>query len=185
MVIAFAILLGAALAGLLVWAHRTFRTEEDPLVAEINALLPQTQCAQCGYPGCKPYAEALAKDEAAINLCPPGGEKTMRALAELLHKEPIALEKTQEAAKVALIDEARCIGCLLCIKACPVDAIIGAAKQMHTVIPQECTGCNLCIAPCPVDCIDMVEANESLYARFQKIPTSEASATANALSVAG
>jgi len=143
------------------WSAQRFRVETDPVIERINALLPQTQCAQCGYPGCRPYAEAIARDEADINQCPPGGDAGIRALADLLGREvkPLNPENGQETAKtVVLIDESRCIGCTLCIQACPVDAIVGAAKLMHTVIKSECTGCNLCLPPCPVDCIDIVAA---------------------------
>jgi len=133
-----------------------FKVEGDPLVERIDALLPQTQCGQCNYPGCKPYAQAIANNEAEINQCPPGGEATIQALADLLERDPKPLnpENGSESEKtIVIIDENDCIGCTLCIQACPVDAIVGAAKQMHTVIADECTGCNLCIPPCPVDCI--------------------------------
>lgn len=146
------------------WAARAFRVESDPVVDQINALLPQTQCGQCGYPGCRPYAEAIAAGKAEINQCPPGGDAGVRALANLLGREPLALNPENGVEKppaVAVIDESRCIGCTLCIQACPVDAILGASKQMHTVIARECTGCALCIPPCPVDCIEMVAAPES------------------------
>ncbi len=142
-----------------------FKVEGDPLADRIDALLPQTQCGQCGYPGCRPYAEAIAKGEADINQCPPGGETTIVALADLLDRDPKPLnpENGAEKAKmVAVIDEQLCIGCTLCIQACPVDAIVGAAKQMHTVITDECTGCDLCIPPCPVDCIYIVPVKEDL-----------------------
>jgi electron transport complex protein RnfB len=141
------------------WAAKKFRVESDPAVERIDNLLPQTQCGQCGYPGCRPYAEAIAEGTAPINQCPPGGESTIRALADLLGVEPMPLnpENGEEKPKaVALIDEPACIGCTLCIQACPVDAIVGAPKLMHTVIAAECTGCELCLPPCPVDCIDMV-----------------------------
>lgn len=134
---------------------------ESVLVDRINDCLPQTQCAQCNYPGCRPYAEAIAKGEANINQCPPGGSQTIEALSELLGVEVIALNTEHgitKAPQVALIDEAVCIGCTLCIPPCPVDAIVGSGKLMHTVIADDCTGCELCIAPCPVDCIDMVPA---------------------------
>lgn len=133
-----------------------FHVEGDPIVDKIDALLPQTQCGQCTYPGCRPYAEAITSGEAGINQCPPGGEATMLALSDLLGIEPVALdeEHADEPQKtVVYIDEQICIGCTLCIQACPVDAILGAAKQMHTIIENECTGCDLCIPPCPVDCI--------------------------------
>lgn len=132
----------------------------ETLADSIDALLPQTQCRQCGYPGCRPYAEAVAASRAGINQCPPGGEETIRDLAALLARsfEPLAPEfGVFKPPMAAVIDEAVCIGCTLCIKACPVDAIAGAAKLMHTVIAAECTGCELCIPPCPVDCIAMVE----------------------------
>lgn len=149
-----AIVIGAALG----YAAVHFRVEGDPLVEKIDAILPQTQCGQCGFPGCKPYATAIAGGEADINQCPPGGEEGIRKLADLLGREfkPLNAENGVEKPRsVALIDENTCIGCTLCIQACPVDAIAGAAKQMHTVIDPLCTGCELCIAPCPVDCITM------------------------------
>ncbi|MFQ5469177.1 MAG: electron transport complex subunit RsxB [Gammaproteobacteria bacterium] len=136
-----------------------FKVEGDPLVEKIDSVLPQTQCGQCGYPGCRPYATAIANDEADINQCPPGGEVTIHALADLLDRDPKPLNPENGEIKpkmVAIIDEPVCIGCTLCIQACPVDAILGAAKQMHTVIEKECTGCELCVAPCPVDCIEMI-----------------------------
>lgn len=136
-------------------------------VKEIDALLPQTQCGECGYPGCLPYAEALAQGSAPINKCPPGGVAVVRALADLLQVDADnylaeALANTR-APSVAVIREAECIGCTKCIKACPVDAIIGSAKVMHAVIAHECTGCGLCVEPCPVDCIDMVTLDEVDY----------------------
>ena len=138
----------------------------------IDALLPQTQCRQCGYPACRPYAEAIAKGEADINRCPPGGETGIRALADLLGKQPVALDPSRGAYKpraFARIDEAGCIGCTLCIQACPVDAIMGAAKRMHTVLEVECTGCELCLPPCPVDCIEMLPADQLIrYWRWPK-----------------
>jgi electron transport complex protein RnfB len=142
-----------------------FKVEGDPLVDKIDAILPQTQCGQCSFPGCRPYAEAIARGEADINQCPPGGEEGVKALAELLGVEPKPLSAEYGMEKppaVAVIDENTCIGCTLCIQACPVDAILGAAKQMHTVIASECTGCELCIKPCPVDCIAMVPIEENL-----------------------
>ena len=145
--------------GLLGFASIKFHVEGNPLVDQINEILPQTQCGQCGHPGCKPYAEAIAKGE-AINRCPPGGEAGIKALAELLDVEVIELDEScgeESLPTVAVIREDECIGCTKCIQACPVDAIVGAAKLMHTVIEAECTGCDLCVPPCPVDCIDMVE----------------------------
>jgi electron transport complex protein RnfB len=132
------------------------------LAEQIDALLPQTQCTQCGYDGCMPYARAIAIDGEEINRCPPGGQAGMHALAQLLGRTPVPLNPecgTPKPLHVALIDEAHCIGCTLCIQACPVDAIVGANKLMHTVVPDLCTGCDLCVAPCPVDCISMVPAN--------------------------
>ena len=138
------------------------------LVEMIDALLPQTQCGKCGYGGCEPYAKAIAAGEADINQCPPGGETGIHRLAALLNREfkPLnprfGVEKPRE---VAVIDEQTCIGCTLCIEACPVDAIIGASKQMHTVIIAYCTGCELCIPPCPVDCIQMHPAARPLWSQ--------------------
>ena len=140
-----------------------FKVEGDPIVEKIDSILPQTQCGQCSYPGCKPYANAIAKGEADINQCPPGGEIGVRALAELMGVEYKPLDESHGITKpkaVAFIDEDTCIGCTLCIQACPVDAILGAAKQMHTIIEKECTGCELCLPPCPVDCITMPEIQE-------------------------
>ncbi len=125
----------------------------------IDALLPQTQCTRCGYPGCRPYAEAIAAGEAAINQCPPGGAATIAGLAQLLGRrsEPLNPDNGVEGpAMVACIDEGACIGCAKCLPPCPVDAIVGARRQMHTVLEALCTGCELCIAPCPVDCIRLV-----------------------------
>ncbi len=150
---------------LLGFAAIRFRVEGDPLVEQIDALLPQTQCGQCGFPGCRPYAEAIAGDQADINQCPPGGEATIHALADLLDRDikPLNPENGEIKEKmVAIIDEQTCIGCTLCIQACPVDAILGAAKHMHTVIESECTGCELCLEPCPVDCIDMVPLKQDI-----------------------
>ncbi|MBC3922302.1 MULTISPECIES: electron transport complex subunit RsxB [Pseudomonas] len=126
------------------------------LIQRIDALLPQTQCGKCGHPGCKPYAEGIARGE-AINKCPPGGQETIAGLAQLLSVPVLDLDtrRGEAPAQVAYIREAECIGCTKCIQACPVDAIVGAAKLMHTVIIDECTGCDLCVAPCPVDCIEM------------------------------
>jgi Na+-translocating ferredoxin:NAD+ oxidoreductase subunit B len=125
----------------------------------IDALLPQTQCTRCGYPTCREYAEAISRNEAGINQCPPGGTETLLALAELLGREAVPLSRDnglELAPKVAFIDEERCIGCTKCLPPCPVDAIAGARQRMHTVIAEWCTGCELCIAPCPVDCIVMI-----------------------------
>ncbi|ALP39786.1 electron transport complex subunit RsxB [Aeromonas schubertii] len=151
-------LLAVAFGVILGFAAVHFRVEADPIVDQLDALLPQTQCGQCGYPGCKPYAEALAGGD-AINKCVPGGEPTMRKIAELMGVEPQPLggeESANPVRKVAFIHEDQCIGCTKCIQACPVDAIIGATKAMHTILQDECTGCDLCVAPCPTDCIEMV-----------------------------
>lgn len=167
-----ALAIGAALG----YAAVRFRVEGDPLVEKIDAILPQTQCGQCGYPGCKPYAQAIASGEAEINQCPPGGEEGIRKLADLLGREvkPLSEEHGVEKPKaVAVIDEQTCIGCTLCIQACPVDAIVGAAKQMHTVVEKLCTGCELCVAPCPVDCISMVTQAETVQTwkwRYPVVP---------------
>jgi len=139
------------------------------LTDRIDALLPQTQCGKCGYDGCRPYAHAMAHDGEAINRCPPGGDAGIRALAALLGRPELPLDREcgeHAEPTVAVIDEAHCIGCTLCIQACPVDAIVGANKRMHTVLPDLCTGCNLCVAPCPVDCITMVPANREWTPRL-------------------
>ena len=159
--VGLALLFGSVLG----FAAVKFRVEGNPIVDQIDNLLPQTQCGQCGYPGCRPYANAIAEGD-AINKCPPGGQTTINALADLLDVEAPELDaehgEESEVAKVAYIREAECIGCTKCLQACPVDAILGAAKQMHTVITSECTGCDLCVEPCPVDCIDMVALPEKI-----------------------
>ena len=158
--------IAAAFGLILGYASIRFKLEGDPMVEQIDALLPQTQCGQCTYAGCRPYAEAIAKGEADINQCPPGGETVIIALSELLDVEAKTLNPehgvVKEEQTVVVIDEQICIGCTLCIQACPVDAILGAAKQMHTVIESECTGCDLCIPPCPVDCIYIKTLEPSL-----------------------
>lgn len=148
--------LGLVFGAILGFAAVHFKVKGDPMVDKIDAILPQTQCGQCGFAGCRPYATAIAKDEADINRCPPGGETAMLALADLLGKDtkPMAVDNDKANAKTyVVIDEEHCIGCTKCIQACPVDAIVGAAKHMHTVVKEICTGCDLCIPPCPVDCI--------------------------------
>jgi len=161
-----------ALAGLalvfgaiLGYAAVQFKVEGDPIVDQLDNLLPQTQCGQCSFPGCRPYAEAIANGD-AINKCPPGGQSTINAIADLLDVEAPTLDEEHgeetEVKTVAYIREDECIGCTKCIQACPMDAILGAAKQMHTVIGDECTGCDLCVEPCPVDCIDMLPVQTTL-----------------------
>jgi electron transport complex protein RnfB len=155
------ILVGLALglSALLVVTGRLFRAEDSSVAREIEQILPRIQCGQCGYPGCAPYAQAIAAGNADINRCPPGGDDTIRRLAELLGREVVALDESLGRAsmsRVALIDEAVCIGCNLCARACPVDAIVGVHQTMHTVLKVHCTGCELCIPPCPVDCITLV-----------------------------
>jgi electron transport complex protein RnfB len=165
--------LGATFGAILGFASIRFRTEGNPLADQINQILPQTQCGQCGYPGCKPYATAIA-DGDAINKCPPGGQETIDALADLLDVESMTLDAEhgeEKAPKVAFIREEECIGCTKCIQACPVDAILGAAKLMHTVIADECTGCDLCLDPCPVDCIDMIERKTGIQHWRWELPS--------------
>ncbi len=133
---------------------------------DIDAILPQTQCRLCGYDGCMPYAEALINNAVNINLCQPGGVKTLQKIGEMLQKNPAPfveeMENNTKPKMLAIIREDECIGCTKCIQACPVDAILGSAKLMHTVIGEECTGCELCVTPCPVDCIDMVKLSEEI-----------------------
>jgi electron transport complex protein RnfB len=135
-------------------------SDRSPTLADrLDDLLPQTQCTKCGYPACRAYAEAMANGEAQHNQCPPGGTEGIARLASVLGKTFIPLNPLngiERERPIAVIDERACIGCTLCIQACPVDAIVGAAKQMHTIVPELCTGCDLCVAPCPVDCIAMV-----------------------------
>jgi electron transport complex protein RnfB len=131
------------------------------LVERLDRLLPQTQCGQCGFDGCRPYAEAMARGEAGTDRCPPGGDKGALALARLLDRPPLPYDRTRglhKPVQVAWIAEADCIGCTKCIQACPVDAIVGAPKLMHTIIAALCTGCELCLPPCPVDCIELKPA---------------------------
>jgi electron transport complex protein RnfB len=158
---AIALLFGALLG----YASVKFKVKGDPLVEQLDELLPQTQCGQCGYPGCRPYAQAVADGE-AINKCAPGGDDTIKKIANLMGVEVQDLDESHgqdNTPRVAFIIEEDCIGCTKCIQACPVDAIIGAAKQMHTIIVDECTGCDLCVAPCPVDCIEMREIEQTTH----------------------
>ncbi|PKH26565.1 electron transport complex subunit RsxB [Enterobacterales bacterium CwR94] len=159
--IAIAVLSAISLmfGALLGYASRRFKVEDDPIVEQIDAILPQSQCGQCGYPGCRPYAEAVGLNGDAINKCAPGGEQVMLKLATMLNVEPQPIDGDETAQApvrtVAWIDESNCIGCTKCIQACPVDAIVGATRAMHTVLSDVCTGCDLCVAPCPTDCIEM------------------------------
>ena len=164
-----AVILGAALG----YASIKFKVQGDPLVEKIDGILPQTQCGQCGFPGCRPYAEAIAKGQADINLCPPGGMEGVRRLADLLGREVKALDAVEKPKSVAIIDENTCIGCTLCIQACPVDAIVGAAKQMHTIVAALCTGCELCLPPCPVECIAIAPIPETVDSWKWKYPVVE------------
>lgn len=167
--VGLALLFGALLG----YAAVKFKVEADPIVDRIDALLPQTQCGQCGHPGCRPYAQAIADGE-AINKCPPGGQATINELAKLLDVEAPTLDEEHgeesERPTVAFIREDECIGCTKCIQACPVDAILGASQQMHTVIAEECTGCDLCVEPCPVDCIDMLPVETTAANWNWKLP---------------
>ncbi len=164
---ALAALVGLAIVfgALLGFAAEKFKVEGDPIVEQIDELLPQTQCGQCGFPGCRPYAESIANGD-EINKCPPGGQSTINAIASLLDVPAPELDaehgEESDVKTVAYIREDECIGCTKCIQACPVDAIMGAAKFMHTVITDECTGCDLCVEPCPVDCIDMLPVVETI-----------------------
>lgn len=164
------LLLGVAFGALLGFAAVKFHVEGNPISEQINTLLPQTQCGQCGYPGCKPYADAVAQGD-EINKCVPGGQGTVEAIANLLGVEPTALDAEEKPKQVAFIREDECIGCTKCIQACPVDAILGAAKHMHTVIVSECTGCDLCVEPCPVDCIEMRTIPQSLQTWAWTLPS--------------
>ncbi|MEE4299488.1 MAG: electron transport complex subunit RsxB [Pseudomonadales bacterium] len=170
---AIALAFGAVLG----WAAVRLKVEEDPVVEQIDDLLPQTQCGQCGHPGCRPYAEAIANGVDPINLCVPGGDSTIAAIADLLGREPEPLDGEAAEPMVAFIREDECIGCTKCIQACPVDAILGAAKHMHTVIADECTGCDLCVEPCPVDCIDMIPRKTGITDWTWELPTPELIAT--------
>ncbi len=174
-----ALIFGAILG----FAAVKFKVEGDPIVEQLDALLPQTQCGQCGHPGCRPYAEGIANGE-AINKCPPGGQATINAIATLLDVDAPSLDEEHgeeaDIKTVAYIREDECIGCTKCIQACPVDAILGAAKQMHTVIGDECTGCDLCVEPCPVDCIDMLSVEQTVKDwHWEKPPTNIQALAAN------
>ena len=158
-IVVLALIFGAILG----FASVKLKVEADPIVEKIDAILPQSQCGQCGYPGCKPYAEAIANGD-VITKCIPGGRPTVIKIAELLGVEPPERDDLAEdpTPKVAFIDENMCIGCTKCIQACPVDAIIGSNKLMHTIIPDLCTGCELCVAPCPTSCISMIKVEKNI-----------------------
>jgi electron transport complex protein RnfB len=165
--------LALVLGALLGWAATRLPRNADRLVERINALLPQTQCGQCLFPGCRPYAEAIARGDADIDRCPPGGSATARAIARLLDRPPVEPDRSYGTApppQVAWIDEERCIGCARCLPMCPVDAIVGAPRFTHTVIAAQCTGCELCIAPCPVDCIELRPVNPAAAAAERRSP---------------
>jgi len=168
--VGLSLLFGAVLG----FAAVRYEVEGNPIVNQIDTILPQTQCGQCGYPGCRPYAQAIV-DGDAINKCPPGGQSTINALADLLDVKAPQLDEEHgtesDVKKVAFIREDECIGCTKCIQACPMDAILGAAKQMHTVIAEECTGCDLCVEPCPVDCIDMIAVETTSKTWVWELPT--------------
>lgn len=174
--VAALVALAVSFGALLGFAAVKFKVEADPIVDQLDALLPQTQCGQCGHPGCRPYAEAISNGE-AINHCPPGGQATINAIAKLLDVEAPTLDEEhgEELAvpNVAYIREEECIGCTKCIQACPVDAILGASQQMHTVIAEECTGCDLCVEPCPVDCIDMLPVQQTIASWKWDLPPKE------------
>ncbi|MBF0311483.1 MAG: electron transport complex subunit RsxB [Magnetococcales bacterium] len=143
-------------------AAQKFHVEGNPIVEKLASALPGTNCGNCGFPGCHAYAEAMVNTSAKISLCLPGGQLAMEDLATILGVEPVTMED-QGGPKVAFIREADCIGCTACIKACPVDAIVGANKQSHTVIAAVCTNCSACVEPCPVDCIEMVPVKKTVY----------------------
>ncbi len=156
-------ILALILGGLLGFASVKLKVDDDPIVEKIDAILPQSQCGQCGYPGCKPYAEAVANGD-EITKCVPGGKEVVVKIADLMGVAvpQTALEEEDPLPQVAFINENMCIGCTKCIQACPVDAIIGTNRSVHTVIPDLCTGCTLCVAPCPTDCISMKDIKPSI-----------------------
>lgn len=163
----YLLILIIAIAALLIIADKFLKTDENELVTKIDSLLPQTQCGQCEYPGCKPYAEAIVNGEAGINKCQPGGQRVAKQLAELMGVEELDPLKEKKDPQVVVINEETCIGCTKCIQVCPPDCIIGAVKKMHTVIEKDCTGCELCIEVCPVDCIDIVQLKKQF--KYNKV----------------
>ncbi|MDP8052230.1 electron transport complex subunit RsxB [Pasteurella atlantica] len=159
-VIAILTIIALVVGAILGYASIKLKVKADPIVEKIDAILPQSQCAQCGYPGCKPYAEAIANGD-DITKCIPGGPPLVIKIADLMGVEPPEMEGEAPEEMVAFIEEDMCIGCTKCIQACPVDAIIGTNKAMHTIIPELCTGCELCVAPCPTDCIKMIKSKQA------------------------
>ena len=156
-IVVIALIFGAILG----YSSVKLKVEEDPIVEKIDAILPQSQCGQCGYPGCKPYAEAIANGD-VITKCVPGGQPLVVKIADLLGVDVPTMDGIEEPeTKVAFIHEDLCIGCTKCIQACPVDAIVGGNKAMHTVIADFCTGCELCVAPCPTNCIEMIKPKKT------------------------
>lgn len=157
---------------LLGFAAVQFKVDADPTAEKIEEILPQTQCGQCGYPGCKPYAEAITNGEAAINLCTPGGQDAINKIANIMGVDPeLANAEEDNVKKVAFINEDMCIGCTKCMAACPVDAIIGTNRQIHTILENECTGCNLCVAPCPTECIQLIPVKETPHTWKWDLPS--------------
>ncbi len=156
------VVMAAVFGCFLGFASIKFKIEADPIVEQIDAVLPQTQCGQCGYPGCRPYAEAVANGD-SINKCAPGGQAAIEKMAELMGIEPESDIETdaEPIKKVAFIHEDMCIGCTKCVQACPVDAIVGSTKALHTIIKEECTGCDLCVSPCPTNCIEMIPVEQT------------------------
>lgn len=168
--------LAVVLGAILGFASLKFKVEGNPLVGKVGAILPNTQCGQCGYAGCAPYAEAVAAGEAPINLCIPGGNPVAQGIADLLGVEFQPVGGSDENShgpkprQVAFIDESNCIGCTACLKPCPQDAILGSNKLMHTILTEYCTGCELCVAACPVDCIEMIPVGEDISSWKWKYP---------------
>jgi len=154
--------LGLSIGFSLGWAAKRFKVEKDPLVDELEAMLPSSNCGQCGYPGCTPAAEALAKGEALVTLCPPGGRALAEALANKLGVEADLSGMEDRGPMLAFVKEATCIGCTRCFKACPTDAIVGAPKMIHTVIASACTGCSACVDICPTECLELQEVPTTL-----------------------
>ena len=157
-----------AFAGAYAFLRQRYPTDSQTLIDTVDALLPQTQCAQCNYPGCRPYAEAIVNQAEALNLCPPGGAELHEQLVALMGAERAGAPPQALPSVVAVIDESECIGCALCLPPCPVDAIVGAPNKMHTVLTQDCTGCELCVPACPVDCISLEPVAAPVQQRRRK-----------------